>query len=128
MRLEPAVSDRSRPFWAGGADGELRVLRCQACGWWLHPPRPICDRCHERDLAFEATSGQGTVWSFTISRVAWGGDGLEPPYVVAEVELDEQRGLRLLSSVVGCDDVTIGMPVHVRFEQVGDAWVPMFAP
>jgi uncharacterized OB-fold protein len=53
---------------------------------------------------------------------------LEPPYVLAEVELVEQAGLRLLTAIVECDDVTIGLPVNVRFEQAGDAWVPVFAP
>jgi uncharacterized OB-fold protein len=67
------------------------------------------------------------VWSFTINRYQWS-PSLPPPYVIAEVELAEQPGLRLLTSVVGCDDVTIGMPVCVRFEQAGDAWIPVFAP
>ena len=53
---------------------------------------------------------------------------MPPPYVIAEVELAEQPGLRLLTSVVGCDEVTIGMPVRVRFEQAGDAWIPVFGP
>jgi len=41
---------------------------------------------------------------------------------LAEVELDEQRGLRLLTTIVDCDDVAIGMAVGVRFEPAGDAW------
>jgi uncharacterized OB-fold protein len=127
-RPEPTISERSAVFWRGGAAGELRIQRCQRCGWWLHPPHPLCPRCQSRDLEPEVVSGRGRVWSFTINRYQWV-RGLEPPYVLAEVELDEQPGLRLLTALVGCDDeVAIDMPVQVRFEPAGDAWVPVFGP
>ena len=126
-RPAPIVDDRSRPFWTGGAEGELRIARCRGCGRWQHPPTPICPACHGRAIAPEAVSGRGTVWSFTLNRYAWA-PGMEPPYVVAEVELEE--GIRLLSTVVGVDpdQVRIGLPVHVAFERAGDAWVPVFTP
>ena len=127
QRATPDVTERTAAFWRGGADGELRIQRCQSCRLWLHPPRPLCPRCLSRDLDAEAASGRGTVWSFTVNRYAWAPE-LEPPYVLAEVELEEQEGLRLLTAVVGCDDVTIGLPVHVRFEPAGDAWAPVFVP
>lgn len=130
-RPAPMITERSAAFWRGGAAGELRIHRCQACGWWLHPPRPLCPRCLSRDVGPEVASGRGSVWSFTVNRYQWA-PGIEPPYVLAEVELDEQPGVRLLTSIVGvdpdADDVTIGMPVHVRFEPAGDGWVPVFAP
>jgi uncharacterized protein len=127
QRPVPAITNRTAAFWRGGAAGELRIQRCQACGWWLHPPRPLCPRCVSRDLEVEVTSGRGTVWSFTVNRYKWT-PGLEPPYVIAEVELEEQAGLLLLTAIVDCDKVTIGMPVHVRFERAGDTWIPVFAP
>jgi uncharacterized protein len=126
-RPAPAVTDRTAAFWSGGAVGELRIVRCQACGWWLHPPMPLCPQCHGRALVPEVVSGRGTVWSFTVNRYQWN-PALEPPYVLAEVELEEQPGLRLLTAIVDCDDVVIGMPVQVRFEPAGDAWAPVFAP
>jgi uncharacterized OB-fold protein len=125
QRPAPAISARTADFWTGGATGELRIQRCQDCRWWLHPPMPVCPRCHGRELAAEATSGTGTVWSFTVNRYQWT-TALAPPYVIAEVELDEQPGLRLLTSVVGCDEVRIGLPVRVLFEPAGQAWIPVF--
>jgi uncharacterized protein len=125
-RPAPVITDRTAPFWTGGARGELCIERCRACGWWQHPPRPRCARCHGADVGPEPVSGAGTVWSYTVSRTSWG--GLDAPYVVAEVELDEQPGLRLVTAIVDCDDVTIGLRVRVRFEQAGEAWVPVFAP
>ncbi len=114
------ITERTAAFWQGGAVGELRIQRCQRCRWWLHPPLPMCPRCGGRELAPEAAAGTGTVYSFTVNRYQWS-PSLEPPYVIAEVELDEQPGLRLLTSIVGGDEVTIGMPVRVRFEPAGQA-------
>lgn len=74
-------------------------------------------------------SGQGSVWSFTLNRLA-PGDPDRDPQIVAQVELAEQPGLLLLTNVVGAaiGDVHIGMQVNVEFERSGDAWVPVFAP
>ena len=121
------LDERNAAFWRGGEHGQLLIQRCRTCGRWSHPPLPICRSCHGRDLAPEPVSGRGTVWSYTVNRHQWA-VGLEPPYVVAEVELEEQAGLRLLTSIVDCDEVTIGMPVSVRFEPAGEAWIPVFAP
>jgi hypothetical protein len=43
------------------------------------------------------------------------------PYVLAWIELEE--GPRLISNVIGCppEEVKIGMPVEVEFEEVGEA-------
>ena len=50
------------------------------------------------------------------------------PYVVALIELHE--GPRLVSNVVGCspEEVTIGMSVRVRFEDLGELTLPCFEP
>jgi len=128
-RVAPPMTDRTAEFWRAGADGVLRIARCQACGWRVHPPRPVCPRCRGSELRFEDVSGRGTVHSWTVNRYQWT-PGMEPPYVLAEVELVEQEGLRLLTNIVGCapEEVRIGMPVTVVFERAGDAWVPVFAP
>ena len=131
-RPPPVVTELTAPFWRGGAAGELRIQRCDHCGFWLHPPQPMCPRCHSGDVQAHPVSGRGTIWSYTVNRYRWA-PGIEPPYVLAEVELDEQPGLRLLTAIVDVDadaepaEVTIGMPVEVRFEPSGDAWVPLFA-
>lgn len=126
-RSAPIIDDHTQAFWTGGAVGELRIARCRSCDLWLHPPRPICWRCQRADIVPQSVSGRGTIWSFTVNRYKWSPD-LEPPYVIALVELEEQPGLLLLTTIVDCDEVRIGMPVSVRFEQAGDAWIPVFAP
>lgn len=129
VRVVPPLTERTAPFWTGGESGRLLIARCQTCGWWLHPPLPVCRRCRGQDIKPEAVSGRATLWSYTVNRYQWS-PALTPPYLIAEVELDEQPGLRLMTSIVDSDhaDVSIGMALQVRFEQAGDAWVPVFAP
>ena len=51
IRVLPALDDDNRFFWTSGADGRLRFARCQACGFWLHPPTPYCPSCDGREVA-----------------------------------------------------------------------------
>ena len=129
FRVLPRLTEDNRHFWTGGAADELRVLRCQNCQFWIHPPTPVCPECLGRKLAPEATSGRGTVASFTINHQPWY-PGLDPPYVIAMVELNDQPSVRITTNIVACpvDDVRIGMPVEVVFEQYDDVWIPFFAP
>ena len=42
FRILPKLTDLNRGFWTGGEQGELRFLRCQDCGYYNHPPTPLC--------------------------------------------------------------------------------------
>jgi uncharacterized OB-fold protein len=128
-RVEPPLTERTEAFWTSGADGVLRIAGCGSCGRYQHPPRPVCSRCHSRDIAPVAVLGRGTVWSWTVNRYQWQ-RAMPAPYVVAEVELTEQPGLRLLTNIVDCEpeEVRIGMAVEVCFARSGDAFIPLFRP
>jgi uncharacterized protein len=127
-RIPPSLTEASRPFWTGGARGQLLVLWCAGCERWVHPPRETCAGCGG-PLKPRPVSGRGTVFTFTINWQAFRPD-VPVPYVVAIVELEEQTGLRFTTNIVGCDPeaVSIGMPVSVAFEQAGETWVPVFRP
>jgi uncharacterized OB-fold protein len=129
FRVLPRVDDTNAHFWTGGEHGQLRFLRCQDCGWWIHPPSPICPQCLGRHIEVEAVSGLGTVHTFTVNHQPWI-PGFDPPYVVAIVELVEQEALRLTTNIVGVPvgEVRIGMEVQVTFEQYDEVWLPLFAP
>jgi uncharacterized OB-fold protein len=88
----------------------------------------VCPSCSSRAVAPEAVTGRGTVLTFTVNHQPWG--ILEPPYVIAIVELAEQPGLRLTTNLVGIapDEVRSGMLVQVRFEHDGDVYLPLFEP
>lgn len=128
FRVLPALDDINRFFWTSGADGQLRFLRCQGCGYYLHPPLPRCPSCGSRELAPEAVSGRGEVYSVTVNHQSW--DGGTEPYAIVLIAFPEQADLRLTTNVVGCppDDVHIGMLVQVAFEQRDDVWFPLFEP
>jgi uncharacterized OB-fold protein len=123
----PAITPDTEAFWTSGREGRLLITRCDDCLFWIHPPGPRCPSCLSDRITPSPVSGRGRVYSFTINRRAWEPD-LPVPYVIAVVELEEQPGLRLLTNVVGLpvDDVTIDLPVHVAFEQRGDAFLPVF--
>ena len=123
----PEINDDNRAFWTGGGDGRLMITLCHACGYRTHPPTPRCPSCFSDRVEPSPVSGRGRVYSFTINRREWS-PGLDVPYVIAVVELDEQDGLRLLTNIVGCpvEDVAIDMPVEVDFAPRGQAYLPVF--
>jgi len=129
FRVLLAVTPDNEHFWMGGAEGELRFLRCRSCGYWIHPPQPICPSCLSHDLSVEAVSGRATVFTFTVNWQPWL-PNFDPPYVVAIVALPEQDQFRLTTNIVGCepDDVFIGMEVEVEFEDYDGVWLPYFHP
>jgi len=127
-RILTPLTPENRAFWTGGANGELLILRCTGCRRWVHPPVRSCPSCGG-ELAPEAVSGDGTVFTFTVNRQPYH-PAVPPPYAIAIVELVEQEGLRFTTNLVNCDldALAIGMPVHVVFEHHGDVFVPVFEP
>ena len=123
----PQINDDNRDFWTAGREGELRIVRCIDCGYYIHPPSPRCPRCLSENVEPSPVSGRGRVYTYTVNRRAWS-PGLEVPYVIAIVQLDEQPDLRLMTNIVGCpaDEVAIDMPVRVEFREQGEAFVPVF--
>jgi uncharacterized protein len=124
-RLEPD----NRPFWTSGARGALEIMRCASCGWYAHPPVPRCRRCDHDVLVPTPVTGKGSIFSYTVNHQQFI-PALEPPYVVAIVELEEQEGLQFMTRVVSCDpaEVRIGMPVRVVFEEHGEIFLPHVSP
>ena len=69
-RQLPALEPDTEFFWTAGAEGRLKISRCQACGRWQHPPLPRCPECHG-EAAPEPVSGRGRVATFTVNEQAW---------------------------------------------------------
>lgn len=127
VRKLPVLDDETGFFWTSGADGRLRIQRCEGCGRWQHPPLPRCSACHEERVAPAPVSGRGVVKTFTVNHQPWL-PGLEP-FVFAAIELEEQAELYVFSNVLApVESVRIGMPVEVCFEQHDDVWLPLFRP
>ena len=124
----PQLTPETEFFWTSGKDGVLRFRRCADCGALQHPPGPICRDCGSSDLAPDRVAGKGVVVGFTVNHHRWS-PAFPPPYVVAIVALDEDPRIRLTTNLVGVDpsEVEVGQRVEVRFEQVEDVWLPIFA-
>jgi uncharacterized protein len=125
----PLLSADNEFFWTSGADGSLRLLRCQDCAYYIHPPSPRCPKCLGGQLVVEPVSGRARLFSYTVNYQPWA-PGAPVPYVIGLVQLNEQAGLRLTTNIIDCavDEVQIGMELEVVFEQHEDVWLPMFRP
>ena len=120
----------TEPFWAAAREHKLMLPKCQECGFIIFPPKARCPRCRSTNVQWTELSGKGTVYTFSIMHDTFI-RGYEPPYVIAQVELEEQPGLRLNSNILECEvsAVHIGMPVEVTFEdRTEEATLPQFRP
>lgn len=134
-RPVPRVDSVSQGFWDAAERGELAIQCCAACHVFQHPPRPLCRACGGTRLAFEPVSGEGRLWSWTVThRNVLGGFETALPYTCMIVELNEQDGLLVMSDLIGREDVRdslkLGMKMRVVFPpKAGEGPVlPQFAP
>jgi uncharacterized OB-fold protein len=123
----PRLDADNRAFWTGGAVGELRILQCQDCQGFIHPPRPVCRHCLSDRVAPKAIAGTGVVDTFTVNYQKWF-PTMEVPFVIARVALDGVPGVYLTTNIVGCpaESVDIGDRVRVKFEQHDEIYLPLF--
>lgn len=128
----PVPDAVSEGFWREAAAHVLAIQRCAACSWYAYPPDVICVSClsPERQFRYEPVSGRGRLRSWTVTHDAFlPGFRADAPYVVADVELDEQAGLRMMARLVDGPGaaLAVGAPVEVVFEDVAEGMaVPQF--
>ena len=128
-----AVGRDNAAFYRGWLDHELRLHRCADCGHWHHPPSPMCPACWSWHVEPTPVSGRGTVYLLMWlhqGAPAPGVDYARAPHPVAVVELEEQPGLRITSTVVDAapDEVAIGLPVEVEWIDRDGVPFPAFRP
>ncbi|MET0137759.1 MAG: OB-fold domain-containing protein [Sphingobium sp.] len=128
VRILPGLDALNRPYWTGGAEGQLLITRCTSCARYQHPPGPDCPVCRAAAEPVPV-SGRGRIKSFTINRQKWLPD-MATPFVFAAVEIEEQAGLYLCTNIVGCpvEQVDFDMAVEVCFLEQEDVFLPMFRP
>jgi uncharacterized OB-fold protein len=120
----PAINSESRPFWDAARERRFLIKRCRACGQAHWYPRLSCPFCFSDETVWEASPGEGAIYTFSIMRHT---DG--PPYAIGYVTLDE--GPAMLTNFVDCDLATlkIGQRVKLRFQETERGPpVPVFAP
>lgn len=128
-RALPVVDEESRPFWEAGRDGALRFPGCNACGALLHPPTPVCRYCRSEDISIRDVPPTGVVVGVTVNHQQWDAR-YTPPFVIANVAIDADPRVRLVTNLVDleADEARVGMRVRARFEEREDVWIPLFVP
>lgn len=130
QRLLPVVDEHTAPFWEATARHALVLARCSSCNEFSHPPESICPRCLSTDprFTFRPAGETGTVRSWTVVRQSFL-PGFEVPFVLVDVELDEQRELRMIGRLLDGQhaQLRLGAPVRLAFEDLtDDIAVPAF--
>jgi uncharacterized protein len=129
----PAPDLDTRPFWEYCKAHELRAQRCSGCGAFRWPPRELCPNCRTWDYEWVPLAGKGRVYSFVVPHhVTVPAFQPDAPYVIAHITIDGTDDcVRITSNVIDCpwEDVKVGMPVEVIFEDVTeDVTLPKFRP
>ncbi len=106
-------------FWEGADQGKLMLQKCGDCGEFRHIPKPMCPECHSVEKEWTQVSGKGTVYSWVTYNES-PHPAFKAPYSVVLVELEE--GMRIVSNLVDVksDEIEIGMPVEVTFDEVAE--------
>ena len=119
----PEPNPETRAFWDAAARGQLLLKRCAGCGELHYYPRAICPFCFSDKTEWEAVSGKGKIYSYSVMRRA------NEPYAIAYVTLAE--GVTMLTNIVDCDldKIRIGQDVRLVFKPTdGGPPVAMFTP
>jgi uncharacterized protein len=113
-------------FWDGARAGKLLIQKCGSCGLVRHPPAPMCARCQSTDVDVVQCSGRATVLGWINSKHPNRPD--EEIRIVVHLQLPE--GVKLISNLQGIDldDVQVGMPVEVFFQEFDGVVLPQFRP
>ena len=110
----------SAPFWQGLEKGKLMIQRCATTGQYQWHPCPVSIATSRRSVEWKAVGGKGTIYAYTVVRIA--GKGLEGrlPLAVATVELDE--GTRIIANMLNCriDEPKIGDRVRLVMDKLDE--------
>lgn len=126
------VSELTRPFWEAARKHQLTAQACSACGHFRMPPTPVCPRCRSKQHHWPILSGEGRLYSFTLSH-ALAGAAKGETYLTAPalVELPDAENVRLFAAVIDAaeSDLRIGMRLTVKWVRSREGWLaPAFAP
>jgi len=126
----PEPDPVTAPFWESARQKKLLIQYCPDCDTHQFFPQNHCRECLSDKLEWVASTGKGTVYSFTvIHRPPSSAFEQDVPYAVALVDLEE--GCRMISSIVDVspEDVRVGMSVEVVFEEItANISLPKFRP
>jgi len=117
-------------YFRGLMQRKVLINRCDDCGYWIYPHRPLCPECWSRNITPTEISGKGTVYQFTILYQGRPIPGFEYPHLLGGIEIAEQEGVRYLGPIVNIahEDVREGMPVELIWMDIPGGPVAAFQP
>ena len=127
----PVPDHVTGPFWEAAKQGRLLIQRCPNCGAHQFYPAVLLQEVSVRRARVGGREREGHDLLVSRSSTALRADPSSRtfPYTVALVDLDE--GCRMLSNIVDVnpEDVRVGMPVEVVFEEITpEISLPKFRP
>jgi uncharacterized OB-fold protein len=124
----PGPDYDSAPYWEAARRHELMLQRNKVTGQYRFPPGPLVSIPGQAEWEWVKVCGRGKVYSFCEPHYpAHPYFRSKVPYIVAIVDLEE--GARIAANLPGLreQDVWIGMPVEVYFEDLApDVSLPQF--
>ena len=120
-RLLPQPTEDSRPFWDALRSRRFDLQTCADCGTVRHYPRPVCSVCYSMGVVWTTASGRGSVHSWTVSHQAFHPSFEDClPIILATVDLEEGVRMNCRLDGVAPEEIEVGLPVEVDFEEVDD--------
>ena len=109
---EPVITLKG--FFERARDGCLTGIKCGGCGEIAIPPKEFCASCGTRAWQAVQLSGDGTLASYTVIRVAPARHAADAPYAVGVVRLKE--GASIFGRIVDIpfEKLSVGLPLRFR--------------
>lgn len=117
----------AEPYWKALQENRLTYQCCCSCNLAVWPAHSFCPHCGANKLEWKESSGRGTVYSYSVvmrgPTPAW---AAITPYAVGFIHMEEDY--YLFSQIEAePEDIAIGKPVRLQFQQRGNQNLPMFA-
>jgi uncharacterized OB-fold protein len=117
--IAPEMDHDTTAYWQHLKEHEVRLQKCTECRRFRFPPYPNCPHCGALGGDWEAISGKGSLYSWTVVH-----HPIDPrlkdevPFVLALVQMEE--GPRIVGRLIGCNSKQLkaDMPVKVRYDDV----------
>jgi uncharacterized protein len=126
----PLIDKDSEEYWKSAHEHALKLQQCSRCGWVRFYPSHACTNCASLEFEWKPISGRGEIYTYSVLLRARGNPFEDLlPLILVLVKLEE--GPAMMANLFECeqDDVSIGMPVEISYEDVNDEiTLPIFVP
>ena len=107
-------------FWEGAKNNKLMIQKSKISTKYFLYSRAFSGVSASEDYEWVEASGNGVIYSFTISYIPGGSEYYlnRTPYAIGSILLTE--GVRIMTNIVDCDfsEITINKKVKVIFKQL----------